>query len=294
MKKFAGPLEALARATATLPEDEARLRARLAGEAAVEDLGPSLRSRTRWRMVGGFAVAGLVAAGLAFTLVPRSSGPVHATFADTGSRALTGEVATAWSGEGEASGTARAPRIRWEAGRIDVEVEPGRGIDLAVETDEAEVRVVGTRFSVDRGALGSAVRVERGTVEVRCVDGSGRRLGAGEAVTCVPVRAAPLLRRARALQAAGSPADALVAVGQALAEPDAIVRDEVLALQVALLVELGRGPEAVAAALAYLGRDGAVRTAEVARLALPAADGADRCALLRALPAEPGELAGCP
>jgi hypothetical protein len=103
------------------------------------------------------------------------------------------------------------PRLEWEQGTLKVEVEPERGIDLAVHTREAEVRVVGTRFSVTRDALGTGVVVTHGHVAVLCADGEKALLGAGEARVCPPTHAAGLLGRANALAAAeaslaGSPA----------------------------------------------------------------------------------------
>jgi hypothetical protein len=52
---------------------------------------------------------------------------------------------------------------------------------LTVATAHAQVRVVGTRFRVDTGAIGTAVAVDEGVVEVRAA-GAVRRLGAGAAL----------------------------------------------------------------------------------------------------------------
>ena len=50
------------------------------------------------------------------------------------------------SGAGTVEGSTLSPRIAWDQGSIDVEVEPGKNIDLAVLTRDAEVRVKGTVF----------------------------------------------------------------------------------------------------------------------------------------------------
>jgi hypothetical protein len=230
----------------------------------------------------------LAAAAAVAAIVTLGTGPepVDATLAATGSASLGAEVSATWEGRGVAAGSARALDIAWEVGRLELAVAPGRGVDLVVRTDEAEVRVVGTRFVVDRSAYGTAVEVTRGEVAVRCVDGADRSVRGGERVTCVPVRAHGLLRRARALQSDGAAADALVAVDAALADPalSAVLQDELLALRVALLTELGSFEDAVTSARAYLGLPHPTRAEEIARLAAAATgDVPVRCGFLQAL-----------
>lgn len=188
-----------------------------------------------------------------------------------------------WAGEGDVSGAEQAPRIAWRQGTLDVEVVPERNVDLVVTTDEARVQVHGTVFSVTRDALGTAVAVTRGVVSVECAGGAAFRLAGGMSTTCGPVRAAALLRRARALQEK-DPAAALADIDQALrdATRPLILDDELLALRVALLGRNGRNAEAVQAAVAYV-RGGGARADEVARLGLAlGAEGDDACALLAA------------
>jgi len=77
------------------------------------------------------------------------------------------------------------------------------GAHLSVATDEAEVSVRGTRFRVARGAEGTAVAVEEGTVEVQPA-GEGRPLlvlRAGENASVPPLEAYRLLAREDALAA---------------------------------------------------------------------------------------------
>lgn len=82
-------------------------------------------------------------------------------------------------------GVARSDRILWEEGTLRVEVEPERGVELIVETEEARVRVVGTLFEVHREDFGTEVRVDRGAVEVTCHE-RVHLLGAQDTTRCFP------------------------------------------------------------------------------------------------------------
>ena len=121
------------------------------------------------------------------------------------------------SGQGALTGTAAAPRIQWRSGAVRVEVDPAAGLDLRLSAPEGEVAVLGTIFSVDRAPVGLAVAVERGTVAARCGEAAPVTLTAGGAHTCLPVSPAGMLARARALQEAGAPGEAVLgAVDQGL------------------------------------------------------------------------------
>ena len=142
----------------------------------------------------------------------------------------------------------------------------------------AEVRVVGTGFTVSRDALGTHVAVLHGRVEVRCGAGEPTFLGGGETESCLPTSAAGLLGRARALQAAGAgPAAVLVAVQEGLdrTTSEGAVRDELRVMRIQLLASLGRTGEALSDARGYLDRPSAPRSVEVFRMAaqLALADG---------------------
>ncbi len=171
----------------------------------------------------------------------------------------TAQVALNFQGEGTLGGTNAAPDIDWRAGTLKVEVEPNKGIKLAVKTREAVVRVVGTGFSVDRGALGTTVEVTHGRVSVECAapaggTGESVMLGAGERHVCLPTTPAALLGRARALSAShASPADVLATVDRGLtASPTGSVREELQVARMESLAAAGRWDDALSTATSAL------------------------------------------
>lgn len=189
------------------------------------------------------------------------------------------DVGLSFEGVGAIAGTEDAPRIHWETGTLNVEVTPEKGVRLAVTTAEAEVRVVGTGFTVERDRLGTRVLVRHGRVEVDCGTEVTRVLEAGDEVTCAPRTAAGLLGRALALQAgAASPETILATLDAALvaeaAQPS--ITDEISARRIGVLVQLGRDAEALEAARSYLERGGA-RGADVTRMAAVAASRSGGC-----------------
>jgi len=244
------------------PGATARVRARLARRER--------RNRLPAWGLGALALAALVFLGVR-VLTPPPPPPLSATLAaPTAWQALapTDEVRLDFQGQGVLAGTARAPRLDWEQGTLKVEVEPERGIDLAVHTREAEVRVVGTGFSVTRDALGTGVVVTHGHVAVLCADGEKALLGAGEARVCPPTHAAGLLGRANALAAQGDTAAALEAARAGLAtDASGAVRSELELTTVDALTRLGRADEALAAAEASLAGSPA-RPSELRHLAV--------------------------
>ncbi len=169
-------------------------------------------------------------------------------------RALSEDVALRFQGRGQASGTARDPVIRWEQGTIHLAVTPGQGLNVRVQTPEAEVLVVGTQFQVSRDTLGTEVSVEHGRVSVNCSDGTTRFLTAGQQLHCAR-SAAAALARARELQTAGADPSLwldLVQRGMQRADADEAVRDELRLVQVQALDLLERDREALAMAEAAL------------------------------------------
>lgn len=220
--------------------------------------------RSRWVLpIGGLA---LVAAAAVLWMVVPAEQQVEAR--DLGAEAvvqLTPEVVLEVDGEGAVQRTPRrAPVVEWRAGAIDVEVEPEQGIEFVVRTPEADVTVLGTRFEVDRSALGTRVTVERGKVAVDCVEGERTELVAGQSVTCLPVRPAQLLGRARALMADGA-AEATVqeSVRRGLAEAQGAVRAELLIVQLELAIVGGRHREALEIGRLYLSEGHETRRGEV-------------------------------
>ena len=225
--------------------------------------------------------AGALAAAIALLVAPRWSDPPEALppaaialLIDTSGRGaedipLAPEVALHVEGRGHAGGTEQAPLIEWEEGQLSVEVTPDRGVDLVVRTPEAVVTVVGTGFTVDRGALGTRVSVRHGKVQVDCAVGSSHLLGADASVECAPTRPAALLGRARAQAARGDDADAVLSTLDAATRSDtpAPVAGEVLALRVEVLRAAGRSAEALESARAYLAAGHTPRRAEIRHIA---------------------------
>ena len=176
-------LSAYAEATEATPVDLTRMRARIRSQNAA----PQRRWLAVLAPVAGIAVVGLV---VTMTADPVPV-PVSASFDSTGAQTVqagSGVSLTA-QGTGVLSGTEQAPRLAWSAGSVEVSVEPGAGLDVQVSTDEAQVRVVGTVFTVDRGPLGTTVGVRRGEVAVDCVNGPQASITAGQTTTCWPTSA---------------------------------------------------------------------------------------------------------
>jgi hypothetical protein len=95
-------------------------------------------------------------------------------------------------------------------------------------------------------------------------------LRVGEEVLCLPVSAAALLGRARALQEQGAPAeDVIEALDLALAESKGAgpLHAEILSLRVESFLQVGRHREALDAAEAYLMLGAGPRTHEIRRIA---------------------------
>jgi hypothetical protein len=197
------------------------------------------------------------------------------------------------NGVGTVSGTEKNVVVDWQSGELGVSVEHGAGIALTVHTREADVRVVGTVFEVDRDVRGTRVRVTRGKVAVQCGGaGDSFLVVPGVDMTCMPLSGAGNLASARALVAAGASADeVLAAIDRGLgfsAEGDP-VRDELQALRVETLADDGQRDAAIAAARTFLATGATLRRAEVARILLRLDYEIEGCAA--ATPLVVGELA---
>lgn len=266
---YRAPLAAFREASALDPVALARIRARL-------ERPPRPRS-SGW-LVGACA-GGLVAAVSAMVWMPSvgrawmstSPQPVSVPLGTTANElALTPDVVAAVEGEGKVEGDTKNLHVRWESGRISLEVTPEQGVDLEVTTDEGVIHVVGTGFDVVRDALGTAVRVRHGRVRVDCANGGSVRLDGGQEHTCLPRTASGMLGRARALQDRGAPsAEVLGAVdgGLTLAGPGP-VRDELRFLELSGLLAAGRPDAARPVAAELLAVPGNPRRIEVTRIAL--------------------------
>ncbi len=249
------------------PGAAGRVRARL-------QAGPPQPRPVRVWLPAGALVAACVAGLLAvIALRPAPDQPVMAELRSDGAWSElqpSEEVALRFQGEGALQGSQRVPRIIWEAGSVRIQVQPEQGIDLHLSTPEAQVRVVGTVFTVTRDALGTRVAVERGRVRVDCVEGGQVLLDSGQDQVCLPISAAGLLARVRMLQDQGASAeDQLVAADKALALGDAseAVQGELQLVRMQALAQLDRPEEALAEAERYLGSAHPLRQEDVRRLA---------------------------
>lgn len=225
---------------------------------------------------GGLALAAALLIGVRLLSAPSEPQPLAMQLDGPAAKATLSEhVRVDYSGEAQVSGTTQAPIIQLSSGRVEVDVDHGKGIDLRVRTAEAEVKVLGTIFSVERGPLGSTVDVKRGKVGVSCADGSKQVLEVGQSHTCAPTDPAGLLGRARALQAQGASGDAVLAAtdaGLAQANGDPGTRGELLYVRLEALTAAQNFPLALEAAKAYLDSGETARRADTleaaARLAL--------------------------
>ena len=248
----------------------------------------------------GLAVAGLAAAaaGLLSMFFPMD----EAAFSDpqlasdqVWQTVQADGVALSFRGTGTVQGERRSPRIEWQRGTLNVEVTPEHGVDLRVQTREAEVRVLGTGFSVHRDVLGTHVEVRHGIVETRCGDGPPVRLLAGDSADCLPRSAAGLLGRARALAESGANPDttlATISMGAALADPGGPVAGELAVAKVETLATAGRTAEALAAVEMALAAGAGVRQGELVSLAVHLAERLGGCALAAPWLAGPAQAAG--
>jgi len=323
-------LKSVAEATRATDDDVRALRRRLvergilagstrtllqaAGEGTRTSYAPRLRPRhpvrVRWSHVGAWALAGAVALGvLGYIWRPPVPPPPSEALALTlespelaQQTSPSPEVALVFQGHGHVEGKPEMPRIAWERGLLEVEVEPGRGIDLWVTTREARIRVVGTGFSVDRDENGTHVAVAHGVVEVRCVAGTTVLLTEGQTQVCDPVSAAALLGKARVMQSQGASTEDILFVAEAAratATPGTAVAAEVDVLHFELLVSLDRIDEALQVADAYVAAPASPRSDDIRRIAAGLAyrvGGCDRArSYLEALGAPPADptLAAC-
>lgn len=246
-----------ARLLAQLPEPSPAVIARVRGR-----LNKPAPVATNWRLAGLGLTALAAASLLAFTSWPTAEAPapavaVAATLDADGTWATDTQVpgvALSYEGTGTMSGDPGAPKIQWEVGTINIEVVPNRDIKLSVHTEQAVVRVVGTGFTVTKDALGTAVSVRHGKVEVDCTGELTRVLEAGDSLTCMPTTAAGMAARASILVTRGaSHAEVLATVDRALALPDATgsVSDELAARRFTTLLAMGRTQEALADARTF-------------------------------------------
>ncbi len=249
MTRYRRELDIFAGETEVGAEDMDRARARWRAS------GPERRRELRlWRSPGrlGLAAAALAAAAALYV-------PIAPVGVDPGTPVvLSGEavelelregVHISGAGEAVLSGGRGDRRVALEGGSLHFEVTPDAGLSLEVETAEGRVAVVGTVFDVSRDALGTAVAVERGVVQVDCEGGEAHLLRAGERAVCRS--ALGYLERGKA--AGGDPEAVLEAIAGAASLPATpAVRAALDALRLSALGRAGRHAEVLAGARAWL------------------------------------------
>ncbi|MFT5680908.1 MAG: ferric-dicitrate binding protein FerR (iron transport regulator) [Myxococcota bacterium] len=203
----------------------------------------------------GLAMA--AAAALMLGALPSAALPgpppvsVSAELTQAGAVALTEHIRLDIDGLGTVHGDANEVDIDWKQGSLSVTVTPDQGIDLTVRTDEASASVVGTTFSVDRSALGTAVLVTEGTVSVECADMTRHTLTAGNTALCLPLSA---IGRVVTLLDTNAPSQAVLAeIQRGLSmDPPRSIRGELLSRQIEVLLEQGDRDAAAAVAWHYI------------------------------------------
>lgn len=243
-----------------------------------------------WRVglgVGALAAAAAVAVAVLQPAPSAPPAPLTLTLQSVDgwrSESIDSDVSLSFSGNGEVAGTTRAPRIDWDRGTLNVEVVPNKGVDLSVATREAQVRVVGTGFTVTRDALGTHVAVLHGKVAITCTTGESGLYEAGASLTCLPTSPAALLGRARALDGRGAPPEEVLATldrGLSLAGSGPVA-EELQVRRIEALADAEQPGEALAAARAYLDSGAELRRVEVLRMAATLSWSAGGCARARA------------
>jgi hypothetical protein len=217
--------------------------------------------------VGGLCAA--AAAGLVLSVEPAPQ-PTPFVFDAAGSSVAPKDgVALAHHGAGVVS--ADGSRVDLTDGSVVVEVTPGLGIDFEVHTDEAVVRVLGTKFEVRRDTFGTSVAVERGAVGVTCAQGAPTSIGPGDEAVCLRSAAAGLAR-VSALTSDGASLEAqrdAVALALAMPDADGTVLDRLRSLSTDLRVRQGDTAGAIADAERWLGqREDLELRGVIARLSL--------------------------
>jgi len=178
------------------------------------------------------------------------------------------------SGAGQVTGTTLRPEITWSRGLLRVDQEPDAGIETRIQTAEGTVSVLGTVFTVKRDSelLSTVVEMTRGSVLLRCKDGSSHTLGAGQSGVCLPATATQMATRATRLKERGDHAAALASLDRALELPQEgrVYTAGLLAVRVEVLHQLGRDAEILETIQRYRGeaetQDDPDRWFELARL----------------------------
>ena len=242
--EFAADMALVARSHEPTPSERDRLLRRV---RATQARPSTILVRAWWVGVAAVAALGLAVAG--------GLGSRRPLVLASGRVQVGPGIEAQVQGEGTARVTATSTEVQWTRGVLTLEVERQAGRSVLVRTEEAEVWVVGTGFTVERGELGTEVSVHHGLVDVVCRAAGWSapvaHVSTGSSVECWPDAAAGL-GRLLALERQEASADArLRVIDEAFKHPVGrdTTRSTLAERRVDVLLELGRDDEAVEATL---------------------------------------------
>jgi len=193
-----------------LDADRARAMIARAVQAGAARASATPKPKRRWWPPLALAAAMLLAIGAALAWPDAAQAPVARVEAPSRMRLPTGdEIAATAGARFSLLDSHEARRIRLDEGALAFDVRPlGPSASFEVITQDLEVRVVGTVFSVDAGPTGTSVHVYEGRVAIA----HGARISTLEAGESLSVRGAhgadPMRSRASDRAAARSQASA--------------------------------------------------------------------------------------
>ena len=141
-------------------------------------------------------------------------------------------------GELVVTGPSRSPRVHL-VGTAVFDVVPGSVDSFLVDSDAAQVQVLGTRFEVQEGIESTRISVERGRVEAICQTGERATLGTNDALVCH--NAAGLMHKAMQARLNGESTERVLEyVEDGLKFPESNLRERLELMRDEALDELGR------------------------------------------------------
>ena len=171
-----------------LDADRARAMIARAVQAGAARASATPKPKRRWWPPLALAAAMLLAIGAALAWPDAAQAPVARVEAPSRMRLPTGdEIAATAGARFSLLDSHEARRIRLDEGALAFDVRPlGPSASFEVITQDLEVRVVGTVFSVDAGPTGTSVHVYEGRVAIA----HGARISTLEAGESLSVRGA--------------------------------------------------------------------------------------------------------
>lgn len=240
------------------------------------------RSRSPF-LIAAVAVAAAVIISLAIRPAPHTTvweGDLKTVQGEWNQAQFSSAVSVMYTGSGEAVRIGNRVDIDWTSGVLRAEVIPEQRAKVTIRTQEAEITVIGTQFTVERDVRGTSVEVERGHVQVHCANADVHELHPTQRVSCRPITASGLLALARQLDDTKTSTESelleIVESGLSLSTSDA-VRIELDTMHIGLLARAGRLGEALDSAAQALADGMGHREVEIRRLASDLASAAGDC-----------------